>query len=137
VANELLLDTGPFVSLLDRSQASHDACRRFFEQWEGVVVTTEAVLTEASHLLKHVPNGVTTCIDFILAGGAVLVPATRGALQRTRSLVEKYEDLPMDYADATLVVLAEELATNLLFTLDRTDFEVYRIHSRSRFRIFP
>ena len=67
----------------------------------------------------------------------MLVPMTRGALQRTRSLVEKYGDLPMDYTDATLVVLAEELSTNLVFTLDRTDFEVYRIHSRSRFKIVP
>ena len=51
-------------------------------------------------------------------------------------LMEKYADLPMDYADSTLVVLAEELNANLIFTTDR-DFEVYRINGRKRFRISP
>jgi len=43
----------------------------------------------------------------------------------------------MDFADATLVVLAEELDTNHVFTMDRRDFEIYRIHGRRRFRIVP
>jgi predicted nucleic acid-binding protein len=42
----------------------------------------------------------------------------------------------MDFADATLVVLAEELNTDRVFTLD-TDFSVYRIRSRKQFRMFP
>ncbi|PYR98840.1 MAG: pilus assembly protein, partial [Acidobacteria bacterium] len=48
----------------------------------------------------------------------------------------KYSDLPMDFADSTLVVLAEELDTNLLFTVDR-DFQVYRIRGRKAFRVLP
>ena len=48
-----------------------------------------------------------------------------------------YEDLPMDYADATLVVLAEELRTNVVFSTDRRDFEIYRIGGRKRFRVEP
>jgi len=42
-----------------------------------------------------------------------------------------------DYADATLVVLAEELSTNLVFTTDRRDFAVYRIKGRRRFDVLP
>jgi predicted nucleic acid-binding protein len=137
VAGELLLDTGAFVSILDRTQSKHVECKKFFEHWDGIIVTTEAVLTETSHLLKNIPNGVATCIDFVLRGGAILVPATQGALRRINELVRKYGDLPMDYADATLVALAEELSTNMVFTLDRTDFEIYRISSRRRFKIFP
>ena len=137
MAGEMLLDTGAFVSILDRSQSSHEACKSFFEQWEGVLVTTEAVLTETSHLLKRVPKGSAACVQFILEGGAVLVPATLGALRRARELMDKYDDLPMDYADATLVALGEELSTNLVLTLDRTDFEIYRLGSRRHFSIFP
>jgi hypothetical protein len=48
-----------------------------------------------------------------------------------------YADLPMDYADATLVALAEELDTDAVLTTGRRDFEVYRIGERRRFRIFP
>jgi len=43
----------------------------------------------------------------------------------------------MDYADATLVVLAEEFSTSLVFTTDRRDFAVYRIKGRRRFEIVP
>jgi uncharacterized protein len=51
--------------------------------------------------------------------------------------VTKYADLPMDYADATLVALAEELDTNLVLTTDRRDFGLYRIRGRRRFEIVP
>jgi predicted nucleic acid-binding protein len=137
VAGELLLDTGALVSLLDRSQKHHVAQARFFSEWERPVVSTEAVLTEATHLLGSLAGGRRACLDFFLSGGAVLVPATSGSLRRSRELIDQYSDLPMDYADATLVVLAEELGTNLVLTTDRRDFSVYRIKGRRRFEILP
>jgi hypothetical protein len=137
VAGELLLDTGALVSLLDRSQKRHQAFARFFGEWTRPVVSTEAVLTEATHLLGGLKGGRQACIDFFLSGGALLVPATKGSLRRSRDLVNQYADLPMDYADATLVVLAEELGTNLVFTTDRRDFAVYRIKGRRHFEVVP
>jgi uncharacterized protein len=137
VAGELLLDTGALVSLLDRSQRHHRAFAEFFGEWGRPVVSTEAVLTEATHLLGGFPGGRQSCVDFFLSGGAVLVPATTASLRRCRDLVSQYADLPMDYADATLVVLAEELETTLVFTTDRRDFAVYRIKGRRRFDILP
>ena len=59
------------------------------------------------------------------------------SLQRVRKLLDKYADLPMDFADATLVALAEELDCTLVFTTDRTDFSVYRVKGRKPFRIVP
>lgn len=137
MAGELLLDTGALVSLLDRSQKNHRAFAGFFGEWDRAVVSTEAVLTEATHLLGGLPAGRQACVDFFLSGGALLVPATTASLRRSRELVSQYSDLPMDYADATLVVLAEELGTNLVFTTDRRDFAVYRIKGRRRFEILP
>jgi hypothetical protein len=137
VAGELLLDSGGLVSLLDRSQAQHRKFVEFFGAWDGPVVSTEAVLTEATHLLGRLRGGRQACVDFFLSGGALLVPATTAALRRSRELVDQYSDLPMDYADATLVVLAEELETNLVLTTDRRDFTVYRTRSRRSFRICP
>ena len=136
MAGELLLDTGALVSLLDRSQSVHRACVEFYRTWERPVITSEAVLTESTHLLSGIPRGSSACIDFVLRGGIVLVPSSDLSLQRCRTLLEKYSDLPMDFADATLVVLAEELNTDLVFTLDR-DFSVYRIRGRKHFRIVP
>ena len=137
MAGDLLLDTGALVSLLDRTQRDHQACTRFFESWEGSVLSSEAVLTEATHLLGGIPGGRRACLDFFLAGGAVLVPATPASLRRARELVNQYASLPMDYADATLVVLAEEIGSDVIFTTDRRDFGVYRIRGRRPFRIVP
>lgn len=137
MAGELLLDTGALVSLLDRSQRRHRAFAAYFEQFRGTVVSTEAVLTESTHLLSGVAGGSAACLELFLAGAAHLVPSTSATLARCRALMRKYADLPMDYADATLVVLAEELGTDLVFTADRRDFEIYRIGGRRRFEIVP
>ena len=133
---ELLLDTGALVGLLDRSQSVHESCVNFYSSWQGAVVTTEAVLTESIYLLSGVRNGGITCVDFVLNGGAVLVPSSGPSLKRCRSLLEKYSDLPIDFADATLIVLAEELNTDLVFTFDR-DFRIYRIRGKKPFRVLP
>lgn len=134
---ELLLDTGALVALLDRSQSAHPEVTRFFEGWSGEVVSTEAVLTESTHLLGRVHRGRQACLDFFLKGGAVLAPPSLASLNRTRELIVQYSDLPMDYADATLVVLAEELNTDLVLTTDVRDFRVYRFRGDRTFRVVP
>ncbi len=137
MANELLLDTGGLVSLLDRSQRRHAEFLAFFEGWPGETVSTEAVLTEATHLLGRISGGAVACLNFFLQGGAILVPSSAATLHRARELMQKYQNLPMDYADATLVVLAEDLDTGLILTTDLRDFSTYRRHSRKHFDIRP
>lgn len=133
----LLLDTGALVTLLDRSQRNHREFAAFFKRWHGRVVSTEGVLIESSRLLGRVHGGRVACLDFFLAGGATLVPQTPAALRRCRELIERYGDLPMDYTDASLVVLAEDLNTDAVFTTDRKGFSVYRIGKKRPFRILP
>ncbi len=137
MANELLLDTGALVSLLDRSQSRHHELAEFFATWRGPVVSTEAVLTESTHLLGRIAGGRSACLDFFLAGGAQLVPTSLEALERCRALIAQYSDLPMDFADSTLVVLAEDLRTDLVLTTDQLDFQIYRIAGKRPFRILP
>lgn len=136
MAGELLLDTGALVSLLDRSQEHHEACAAWYDDWSGAVVSTEAVLTEATHLLSGVTGGREACVEFFLAGGATLVPSDETALRRCRDLLRQYGDVPMDFADATLVTLAEELGARKVFTLN-ADFDIYRLPRRVRFELFP
>jgi len=137
VRRELLLDTGALVSLLDRSQTRHQEFVEFFEEWKEAVVSTEAVLTEATHLLGRVPGGAVACLEFFLRGGATLIPTSKAALERCRDLMAKYSDLPMDYADATLVTLGEEIETNLVLTTDRRDFGIYRSRTGAAFEVVP
>jgi predicted nucleic acid-binding protein len=51
--------------------------------------------------------------------------------------MEKYRDIPMDFADATLVCLAEETGINKIFTLDIRGFSAYRFREKKVFIIFP
>jgi hypothetical protein len=135
VPSELLLDTGALISILDRSQTRHREFSEFFATWTGQIVTTEAVITESTHLLGRVSGGAVACLDFVLSGAVLLVPTSTAALRRAREFMQRYADCPMDFSDATLVVLAEELGTDIVLTTDQRDFSVYRIGRRKRFNI--
>jgi uncharacterized protein len=137
VAAELLLDTGAFVALVDRDEKLHDDCVAALEKWTGAVVTTEAVLTETLYLVGPSWRAQKTCLAFILRGAFQLVPSSMKSLQRVAVLMERYGNVPMDFADATLVVLAEELESEWVFTLDRRGFSAYRMHRNRTFRIIP
>jgi len=73
---------------------------------------------------------------FVAAAAVEIADFGAGDVSQAVALMERFEDLPMDFADATLVVLAERLATNRVFTLDRKDFGAYRIGRRA-LRIVP
>ncbi len=135
--HRILLDTGAFVALLDRSELSHNRCVEFFRNYRGEVYTTEPVLTETLYLLGPSIKAEKACIDFILKGGTVLVPQSKESLARAVVLMEKYYDIPMDFADATLVTFAEEAGIEDVFTLDAKGFRAYRMHGRKAFNIRP
>lgn len=137
MAAELLLDTGAFVALLDRSERRHADCVAALERWSAPIVTTEAVLTETLYLVGPKWQAQQVCLEFFLRGAFVLIPSSRKSLGRVAALMQKYQDVPMDFADATLVVLGEELFTPWVFTLDRRGFLVYRLHGKRPFRIVP
>jgi len=137
VANELLLDTGAFVALVDRSERRHADCVAVLDQWRGAIVTTEAVLTETLHLLGPSWRSQQVGLEFVLRGAFLLVPPSQASLGRVSVLMQKYRNVPMDYADATLVVLGEELGTDRVFTLDRRGFSAYRLNQRKPFQLVP
>jgi len=133
----ILLDTGAFVSLLDKSERNHKRCVEFFKDFEGQLLTTEPVLTETLYLLSPSVKAQKAALEFILKGGAMLIPQSQESLSKVMALMEKYSDIPMDFADATLVVLAEDTGIREVFTLDKKGFNTYRIHGRKAFNIWP
>ena len=137
MAGELLLDTGAFVALVDRSERRHADCVAVLEAWHGPVYTTEAVLTETLHLAGPRWQAQKVCLEFVLRGAFSLVPASAASLRRTSVLMDKYHDVPMDYAGATLVALGEELGCNRVFTLDVRGFSAYRLDGRKAFEMLP
>jgi len=137
VADELLLDTGAFVALVDRDEKAHAVCVAALKSWTGPIVTTEAVLTETLYLVGPQWRAQKTSLEFILRGAFQLVPSSPASLKRVSALIEKYRNVPMDFADVTLVVLGEELETDWVFTLDRRGFSTYRINRNRAFQIIP
>jgi uncharacterized protein len=135
--NNLVIDTGPLVALLDRSERNHVACVEVVSKWRGKLITTEAVLTEALYLLNATWQAQQNCLEMFTREAILLLPTTSQTLRRVATLMKKYEDVPMDYADATLVVLCEELNSNAVFTLDRRGFSAYRMNGRKTFEVIP
>lgn len=133
----VLLDTGALVALLDRSEKQHDVCVKWFQEFEGQLLTTEPVLTETTYLLGPKAQNQVKSIDFILQQGAALIPQSRDSLTRAKKLMEKYSNVPMDFADATLVTLAVEMDVNEIFTLDHRGFHTYRLNGKKSFIIYP
>jgi uncharacterized protein len=133
----VLLDTGPWVALIDRSEQRHIECASWLEKFEGELYSSEAVLTEVLYLLNFSRKAQTAAIDFVLHQAVTLVPSSLESLNRANRLMEKYQNVPMDYADATLVCLAEDLLIHDIATLDKKDFGIYRLPSNRSFHIFP
>ena len=89
------------------------------------------------HLLGRDRDGARAGLEVFLRAGAILVPTTPARLSLCRDLMARYADTPMDFADATLVALAEEFAVGRVLTLDRRGFSTYRWRRSTRFTIAP
>jgi hypothetical protein len=94
-------------------------------------------VTEALYLLTFSPEAQQALWDRLAADSPRLLPIDRGDIARLKQPMWEYRDLPMDLADAALVCVAEREKLDTVFTVDRTDFEVYRLANRRRFRILP
>ena len=134
---QALLDTGPWVALIDKSETMHKKCFNWLQDFSGELYTTEAVLTEVMYLLNFSTAAQLSALDFVIKGAVNLVPSTKYSLNRVRKLMDKYSDLPMDFADATLVTLAEETHVLNICTLDKKDFTLYRLSKNRSFVIHP
>jgi len=134
---EGLIDTGGILALLDRRDRWHIACADALEQMRLPLLTSEAVLTELFHLVGDNSREVGAAWKFIRSGAIVVSGITDADLPALEALMDRYQDRPIDFADATLVHLAERQALSLILTIDHDDFETYRIAGRRRFRIVP
>jgi hypothetical protein len=137
MAADTLIDTGAILALLDRTDRWHRVCVEAFQQLRLPLLTSEAVLTELFHLVGESRHEMETAWNFLRSGAIRLAPIDDSELPEVHSLMSRYWDRPMDFADATLVYLARREGLNTVFTVDSADFNIYRIQGRKRFRILP
>lgn len=133
----MLVDAGPLVALIDRGDASHEACVAALKTLRDPIVTVWPAFTEAMYLLGGSWAAQKALWSRLETGALGLAPLDETDAPRLRELMEKYRDLPMDLADAALVRVAERESLTGIFTLDRRHFSVYRLGRRRRFAIVP
>jgi predicted nucleic acid-binding protein len=132
-----LIDTGAILALLDRTDRWHNACVAAFRQLRLPLLTSEAVLTELFHLLGDSRAEMEAAWQFVRTGALILAAVEDAELGPIHTLMSRYWDRPMDFADATLVYLAKRESLVTILTVDHADFDTYRIEGRRRFRVLP
>ncbi|MBI2320306.1 MAG: PIN domain-containing protein [Betaproteobacteria bacterium] len=132
-----LVDTGAIVALVNRADRFHDQAAAWFQNFRGQLLSTEPVITESAYVLAASPEHQRAALLWVQrarVAGILQVVALEDHAALAR-IMSKYADLPCDYADASLIWLAEKTGVLQIATIDQGDFSVYRVRGRRRFRI--
>ena len=132
----VIADAGFWVALLNRNDRDHVRASSVFGNLGERLVSTWPVMTEACHLLlKYLgTEAQERFVQFYAGGGLELFDLHESHVPRVVSLLRDYADLPMDLADASLVVLAEHLGSGRILSTDQRDFRTYRWKNRRPFQ---
>ncbi len=133
----VLVDTGPLVALLDRSDPYHVVCQETLSSLDDSLVTVWPVVTETMYMLRNYWRAQDALWEMIETEAVEILALGKDDVARIKELMRKYRDLPMDLADAALVRVAERERRRRIFTLDRRDFQIYRPSRIGRFAILP
>ncbi len=131
----IIVDTGVFVGLFNQRDNFHHLAKTALSSVQEPLITTYPVLTETCYLLLRSVGYVAQArfLRSISRGAFEVFELRRHDIDRMAELIERYGDLPMDFADASLVVLAEHLGHGRILSVDQRDFNVYRWNDRNAF----
>jgi hypothetical protein len=133
---DVLVDASALIALLDADDWAHEPCVEALKGIRDPLATVWPALTEAMHLLADTSAGPAALCDMIADGVLKIVAQAEADVGRMKQLMQKYRDLPMDFADAALVCAAEREQLTRILTFD-THFAVYRLPRRARFTVLP
>ena len=124
----IIVDTGFWLALIDQKDTYHETAKQALKKYNEPLITTWCVVTETCYLLLT-RKGVQTQVTFLNSLEQELFTVFNLESHHTPriiQLMEKYANLPMDLADASLVILAEHLGHGRIFSVDQRDFNTYR-----------
>ena len=127
--SKVIVDTGPLVALLNRTDAAHGWVMQQLSDIAPPMLTCEAVLAEATYLTRHMPGARAALIEMIGDDFLAIGMAVADHHSALLGMIKRYADVPMSLADGCLVRLAELYPQSPVFTLDR-DFNIYRKNGR-------
>ena len=136
MSRAVLVDAGALIALLDRDDAKHDRAVEALKEIRDPLVTVWPALTEAMHLLADTHLGPETLCDMVFDQAVTMADLSAPDMARVKALMQKYRDVPMDFADAALVCVAEREQLTTMLTFDR-HFTVYRLPRRVAFTVLP
>ena len=120
-----LIDAGPIIALFNKNDKYHQQIKNFLKNYNGLLTTTWPVITEISHMLRFSVNTQIDFLKWIEIGGLHIEEIKIEDLERIIKLSEKYSDVPMDLADASLVIISEKKNLKEIITID-SDYYIYR-----------
>jgi predicted nucleic acid-binding protein len=124
--NEILIDAGPIIALFDKDDSYHEKILQFIKDKGYYFVTTTAVVTEVSHMLDFNVNVQIQFLEWIEKEGIKLYDIKQKDITEIIEMTKKYKDRPMDFADATLVIVAKRTGIKKIISID-SDFDIYRL----------
>jgi predicted nucleic acid-binding protein len=125
----VLLDTGPLVAFLNRTDRFHDWAKAQWERIRPPMLICEAVLAEACYLLRNLPGGSQAVIELVNRAVIQIAFTLQEEAIPVGKLLGRYADVPMSLADACLVRMAEQHSKSEVLTSDQ-DFRIYRKYGR-------
>ena len=129
--NTVLIDTGPLIALFDRDDKYHTSIVEFIKNTNYRFISTTAVLTETMYMLDFNTAVQLNFLEWIMKEGVIIHEIKQSNIKRIIDLTKKYSDRPMDFADATLVIAAEERGIRQIISID-SDFDIYRLYNRMK-----
>lgn len=135
----ILVDTAPLIALIDAGQGeAHRRCVDTYRTLPVPLLTTWCCLTEAMYFLYQLRGWSAQEVlwQFVERKALSLHVSGLSEQKRMRELMERYQNVPMDLADASLVAVAEAKKIRRIFTLD-SDFYVYRLYGKEGFDVIP
>ena len=131
--DRILIDSGPLIALFDHSDSQHHSMVKFLHRRHFQFISTLAVFTEVSHMLDFSVKAQQDFYNWVMHKGVIIADINQHDIPRLIELTDKYSDIPMDFADATLVITAEKSGIREILSLD-SDFDIYRLPGREHIK---
>lgn len=136
-SNGVLVDTGPLVATANNRDPYHAACVAEAGKLQGPFYTCWPVITEAAYLLRDRKANVQTLLAWVRSAKFRVLPLEAVDMAGVAEILARYEDQQFDFADATLMHLAERESIETVFTTDQRHFSIYRTGDGRSLQVRP
>lgn len=129
----VLIDSGPLIALFNKSDRYHEVSVEFIKINKRPIITSLANITEVVSVLDYSKDAQSVFLKWIANSSIIVEDIDSADIFEISQLFEKYRNVPMDFADACIVHIAEKLQTNEIATID-SDFDIYKINGKKTFK---